>query len=109
MPDQIATFTRRDARPRLQDAIDTLPAGLDVVLVEGFLWEPIPRYVLLPEDGADERGYLESASILRVIRCPRPVDDGPPPFEPELVVEVATEITDWLRAPPKRARGTLES
>jgi molybdopterin-guanine dinucleotide biosynthesis protein MobB len=108
MPDQIATFTRRATRPHLKDAVDTLPAGLDVVLVEGFLWEPIPKYVLLPPDGADERGYCEGENVLRVIRAPERSGDGPPPFEPELLIELASEISAWLRARRERPPGRLE-
>jgi len=47
------------------------------VLVEGFLWEAHARYVLLPHDGTDERGYADSEGVLRVLRAPlRPVIAG---------------------------------
>lgn len=93
MPDQVATFSRRDgASPRLADAIATLPEGLDVILVEGYLSEPIPRYVLLPHDHPAPGRYLESHHVLRVIDVPAPPANAPPSFSAELVAELATEI-----------------
>jgi molybdopterin-guanine dinucleotide biosynthesis protein MobB len=42
MPGQIATFQRTaKRRPKLHEAIATLPPDLDAILVEGFHWEPI--------------------------------------------------------------------
>jgi molybdopterin-guanine dinucleotide biosynthesis protein MobB len=48
-PDQITTFVRHEeSPPRLKEVLDALPGDLDVVLVEGYLSEALPRYVLLP-------------------------------------------------------------
>jgi molybdopterin-guanine dinucleotide biosynthesis protein MobB len=54
--DQIASFWRRDGEAgrdvSLADAMATLPGGLDLVLAEGFSWEPIPRIAVVPENEA---------------------------------------------------------
>lgn len=82
MPGQIATFVRRaPARPRLAEALATLPPELDLVLVEGFAWESCPRWILLPEDGSDPRGDLEGGEILGVLRAPEHREGLPPEFE----------------------------
>jgi molybdopterin-guanine dinucleotide biosynthesis protein B len=52
--EQIATFRRRDGEKgcdvSLADAVDSLPDGLDLILAEGFSWEPIPRIAVVPEN-----------------------------------------------------------
>jgi molybdopterin-guanine dinucleotide biosynthesis protein B len=96
MPGQIATFRRQESPPTLAEAVDSLPEGLDVVLVEGFLWEPIAKYVLLPPTGEDDRGYLDADNILRVIRAPH-ARGGPPVFDSDLLAELATEIVRHAR------------
>jgi hypothetical protein len=98
MPGQIVTFRRREPRrPRLAEALATLPDDVDVVLVEGFSWEPIPRYVLVPHDAADEPGVRPAGEVLRVIRAPLRPSDGPPPFPPPLIAELAREIESRAR------------
>ncbi|MFQ5697572.1 MAG: molybdopterin-guanine dinucleotide biosynthesis protein B [Myxococcota bacterium] len=92
MPGQIATFVRRDpTRPSLSEALAALPADLDLVLVEGFAWEPIPRWVLLPPDGSDLRGdlALDRAEILGVLRAPERPEGRRPHFEPTTVETLA--------------------
>jgi len=97
-PDQITTFMRHEASPPgLEQVLDALPGDLDVVLVEGFLSEPLPRYVLLPGTEEAGRPYLESGSVLRTIHPPPAPSDGPPPFPAELVQEIAGEILAKLR------------
>jgi molybdopterin-guanine dinucleotide biosynthesis protein B len=105
MPGQIVTFRRREPRrPHLADALASLPDDVEVVLVEGFSWEPIPRYVLLPHDAADERGAADerhaepAGEVLRVIRAPLRASDGPPPFQKRLIAELADEIESRARS-----------
>jgi len=96
--DQIATFTRRDGSQgeavSLALALATLPAGLDLVLAEGFAWEPIPRVVLFPIDGEPRREHLELGEVLKLICVPAAQPGKQPPFSPVLIdslVELALE------------------
>jgi molybdopterin-guanine dinucleotide biosynthesis protein B len=104
----IVTFERRDAQhtATLEEALATLPDGLDLVLVEGFGWEPIPRLVLVPPDRMPRREHRESGPVLRVIRVPESAPEQKPAFSDDLVQKVASEIVVWLqRHPiPKRER-----
>jgi molybdopterin-guanine dinucleotide biosynthesis protein MobB len=98
MPGQVSVFAGRPPdSARLVDALEAVPDGLDVILVEGFLWEPIPRYVLLPPDGDDERGYTTAPGLLRVLAAPSAVDGEPPAFPRVLVVEIAGEIIEQVQ------------
>jgi molybdopterin-guanine dinucleotide biosynthesis protein B len=102
-PDRLISFERRDGTPpALADSIAALPRGLDAVLVEGFLLEPVPRYVVLPAGGRDERGYRDAERVLRVIEVPPREDHEPPRYDPVLVKEIADEIA---RAASERGRG----
>ena len=68
---QLATFVRRteDEGPGapLAVALASLPEGLDLVLVEGFSWEPVPRLLVVPageDSGAAHGGAHELAATL---------------------------------------------
>jgi molybdopterin-guanine dinucleotide biosynthesis protein MobB len=100
--EQIATFERRDAEhsASLEEALATLPEGLDVVLVEGFAWEPIPRLVVVPPDRVPRREHRDSGPVLRIVRVPASAPGAKPVFEDELVQTIATEITVWIRRRP---------
>ncbi len=95
----IVTFERRDAEhgATLEEALATLPDGLDLVLVEGFGWEPIPRLVLVPPDRIPRREHRESGPVLRVIRVPESAPDEKPAFSDDFVHSIASEIEVWLR------------
>ena len=98
-PDQLISFQRRGGdEPHLADSLAALPDDLDVVLVEGFLHEPIPRYVLLPPDGSDERGYTRSGEVLRLIHAPPAPPDTRPRFDPTLVKEIAANVIRRTRS-----------
>ena len=99
---QIATFERRDARhtASLEEALATLPDGLDLVLVEGFAWEPIPRLILVPPDSMTRREHRESGPVLRVIRVPESAPGEKPVFSADIVHSIATEIIAWLQRQP---------
>jgi molybdopterin-guanine dinucleotide biosynthesis protein MobB len=89
---QLVTFVRTPAPPRLSDALLSLPPSLDVVLVEGFSWSRIPRYVVLPPGGESEARFTEPGPVLRTIHAPPAIEGAPPAFPPELIQEIATEI-----------------
>jgi molybdopterin-guanine dinucleotide biosynthesis protein B len=108
-PDQIATFTRRERAPRLEDALQTLPEDIEVVLVEGYMWEPIPRYVLLPPQSEETDRYLGAHPILRVIHPPPTAAGERPDFDPGLVAELAAEIAEWAGRPRRRTPSTEET
>jgi molybdopterin-guanine dinucleotide biosynthesis protein MobB len=96
---QIATFERRDAEhgAALEEALATLPDGLDLVLVEGFAWEPIPRLILVPPDRMPRPEHRESGPVLRTIRVPESAPGEKPVFSDHFVESIATEISVWLQ------------
>jgi molybdopterin-guanine dinucleotide biosynthesis protein MobB len=89
---QLVTFVRKQTPPRLTDALLSLPPHLDVILVEGFSWSKIPRYVVLPPGGESEPRFTEPGPVLRTIHAPPAIEGAPPVFLPELIQEIATEI-----------------
>lgn len=93
---QLATFTRRsaDASPdvSLDTALASLPKGLDVVLVEGFSWEPIPRFVLVPDSESPIPEHLSRGEVLGILRVSGKPDGVKPSFTRSLVEAVTGEI-----------------
>lgn len=102
-PDQVVTFQRRSEGRRLADSLAALPEDLDVVLVEGFLSEPIPRYVVLPPGGPDERGFEDSPDLIRVIEAPPRAEDAQPEFAADLIASIADEIAARAAKPRLRS------
>lgn len=98
----IATFERRDAAhiATLEEALATLPDGLDLVLVEGFGWESIPRLILVPPDRMPRNEHRESGPVLRVIRVPESAPEEKPAFSDDLIHSIASEIVVWLQRHP---------
>ncbi len=94
--EQLATFTRRSVDASVDVSLDTaltsLPGDLDVVLVEGFSWEPIPRFVLVPEAGAPIPEHLSRGEVLGIVRVAEAPEGTKPTFPRSLVAAVASEI-----------------
>jgi molybdopterin-guanine dinucleotide biosynthesis protein B len=65
-----------DADPPLAHALAVLPAGLDVVLVEGFSWEPIPRFVVVAAGEAPRPEHLRAGEVIRIVRAGSPDPSG---------------------------------
>lgn len=90
--EQVATFARRGqnsaAEVSLEAALAALPAGVELVLAEGFSWEPIPRLVL--REGTDEpaRAQIESGQVLEIVDVPRRTEQGPPEFPEALIASL---------------------
>lgn len=61
-----------DLEPALESALDALPAGLDAVLVEGFAWAAIPRFILVKGREAVRREHLQGGPVLRIVRTREP-------------------------------------
>jgi molybdopterin-guanine dinucleotide biosynthesis protein MobB len=89
---QIATFVRRDTPPRLADALASLPAGLDIVLVEGFSWEPIPRYRVQPEGSTPGDAHQDHGPLLGTIVVRANRKRGEPLFPPHVVEGLIRDI-----------------
>ena len=93
---QLATFTRRsdDASPdvSLDTALASLPEGLDVVLVEGFSWEPIPRFVLVPDSESPLPDHVSRGEVLGILRIPAKADGRKPSFSQAIVEAITGEI-----------------
>ncbi len=99
MPGQIAVFERRPPRrPSLAEALAALPRDLDVILVEGFHWESIPRYVVLAQDRRAPLRYSARGPVLGVIVAPARAADAPPAFDEAVVRRLAREIAPATRA-----------
>jgi molybdopterin-guanine dinucleotide biosynthesis protein MobB len=93
--EQRATFTRlpcRDSEPSLAEALTSLPDGLDLVLAEGFSWEPIPRLVVVPGSDAPLRKHFEHGEVLRVVRVPKPAPGEQPAIARQLIESIALEL-----------------
>lgn len=96
---QVATFVRpeRGSRVSLAGAMAGLPPGLDVVLVEGFAWEPIPRFVLVGPGQTPRREHHESGPALRIVEVAEAPAGTKPVYARDLVREIALEIVRRLR------------
>lgn len=102
---QIATFVRpAPGGPRLRDALAALPAGLDLVLVEGFSWEPVPRVVIEAPGDARLAEHLGAGEVLAVVEAPPARGDGPPRFETGWLAA----LTEALGARARRSRRGTE-
>lgn len=80
---QLAVFRRCEhaGDPPLEQALDALPEALDLVLVEGFSWEPIPRLVV-SRRGEPIRSDLVRGEVLAQVLMPEPPETGPPRLAP---------------------------
>ncbi len=100
---QIATFTRRggDASPdvSIDTALASLPRGLDVVLVEGFSWEPIPRFVLVPDSEPPIPEHLSRGEVLRIVKILPQQEGRKPEFPRTLIDSLADEIARRIGGP----------
>jgi molybdopterin-guanine dinucleotide biosynthesis protein B len=87
--DQVATFTRAAGRGAkdvsLAAALEGLPQRLDVVLAEGFSWEPVPRVVLFRSGEEPAPEHVERGEVLARVCAPRAPEGEPPTFSEELV------------------------
>jgi molybdopterin-guanine dinucleotide biosynthesis protein B len=100
--EQVATFARPEpGGPHLHLVLAALPPGLDLVLVEGFSWEPIPRVVLASRGDSRLREHLRSGEVVAVLAAPPPRPDGPPCFDPRWLAS----LTEGLVARAHAARG----
>jgi len=86
----------------LAEALATLPRDLDLVLAEGFSWEPIPRVVLLRDDEEPAPAHVQSGEVLDVVNIPNP-PYGEKPEYPETLVAM---LTHMLEARVREAGGT---
>lgn len=96
--EQLATFTRQASDPGvdipLATALDSLPPNLDLVLVEGFSWEPIPRFVIVPSFEQPIPEHLAGGEVLRIVEAP-PVRESTKPCYPEsLISSIADSLSD---------------
>jgi molybdopterin-guanine dinucleotide biosynthesis protein MobB len=98
---QLATFTRRrdETSPgaSLAAALASLPGGLDVVLVEGFSWEPIPRFVLVPDSEAPIPEHLARGEVLGILRVTLEPEGSKPSFRKSMIEAVASAIEQRVR------------
>jgi molybdopterin-guanine dinucleotide biosynthesis protein B len=100
---QVAAFTRRTSpKPvSLGEALVALPDGLDVVLVEGFSWEPIPRVVVVQGARTPASEHTRPGPVLAVLRLAPP----PPGEKPRIPEERLESLTAAIarRARPAAA------
>jgi molybdopterin-guanine dinucleotide biosynthesis protein MobB len=98
--EQIATFTRSDpaveGEVSLAAAMATLPAGLDVILAEGFSWEPIPRVVLYPEEKEPSPEHLSRGEVIALVAVPAAEPECPPVFAPQQIQELLEKIEERI-------------
>lgn len=109
---QIATFQRipggvaRD--PALAEAMTALPDDLEVVLVEGFAWEPIPRLVLVRDREAPRKELASRGPLLAIVRVTERRDDGRPVYARSLVARLVEEILRRVRRTDRLAAAAAD-
>jgi molybdopterin-guanine dinucleotide biosynthesis protein B len=90
--EQTATFTRTEPEAEtdvsLARALATLPPGLDLVLAEGFSWEPIPRVVLFCHEEEPAREHVACGEVIERVCVPNPRPGKPPEYSEALIVSL---------------------
>jgi hypothetical protein len=89
--EQVASFVRRDAtggegNVSLAVALESLPRDLDLVLAEGFSWEPIPRLVLHRSGEEPRPEHVGPGEVVERV-CVPDSPGGKPPFFPDSLIE----------------------
>ena len=101
--EQLAVFTRFDdprGEPSLATALAALPADLDLVLAEGFSWEPVPRIVVRGAGEAPSPEQLACGEVLSIVEgmpCP---ERRRAVFPKSLVEALARELATRVEAAP---------
>jgi molybdopterin-guanine dinucleotide biosynthesis protein B len=93
-PVQIATFRRREADDNLEAIINTLFAGMDLVLTEGYKRGPYPK--LEVHRAARSTEVLCSAEELLAVVTDVDLPIGVPQFSLDDIEGLATFVEDWL-------------
>ena len=87
--EQVATFTRAAGRcaneVSLGVALEGLPQRLDVVLAEGFSWEPVSRVVLFRDGEEPAPEHVEPGEVLARVCAPLAPEGEPPAFSDTLI------------------------
>lgn len=101
--EHLAFFHRRTEAPTdegvpLAEILASLPRSLDVVLVEGFSWEALPRYVIVPGSEKPLEKHLERGEVLRIIEVPVPEAGSPPRLDDALIASLVEEIVAATKA-----------
>lgn len=98
---QVASFARRElgmaGEVSLAAALETLPPGLDLVLAEGFSWEPIPRVLLAREGEQPAREHIEYGEVIGVVRAPLTLRGERPIFSESLIESLAGALAVRVR------------
>lgn len=101
--EQVAVFRRLAGSlarpPALADALAALPPSLDLVLAEGFAWEPIPRVVLVGPDETPRSEHLECGEVVTIVRMPPALDT-----KPQLPARFVESLADDVLAHARRSR-----
>jgi molybdopterin-guanine dinucleotide biosynthesis protein MobB len=103
--EQLATFTRREAAAgedvSLDAALGGLPDGIDVVLAEGFSWEPIPRVVLRTDAEEPPAAHVESGEVLETVTLRGAADAGRPELPDALIDSLAQTLAARAERPDR--------
>jgi molybdopterin-guanine dinucleotide biosynthesis protein B len=103
--EHVAIFERREETGEsdvpLSEILARLPDDLDIVLVEGFSWEALPRYVIVPGSEEPLAKHLDLGEVIRVVALPVAEPGAPPELDDALVEGMVSEII----ARAKAARG----
>lgn len=105
--EQAATFVRRTGPPSIEAALAALPAGLDLLLAEGFSWEPVPRVVVQGPGRAPRPDDLTGGELVAVVTVREYPDDGPPGFDEPVIEGLVAELA--RRLSPVAARTASEA
>jgi molybdopterin-guanine dinucleotide biosynthesis protein MobB len=95
-PEQAVTFARRSAPPSLEAALAALPPDLDLVLAEGFSWEPIPRVVVTGPGHPPKPDDLAGGEVIAVAEVETYPEGGPPRFAAGTFAAVEAAIVERL-------------
>lgn len=94
--EQSATFVRRQDPPSIDAALEALPADLDLVLVEGFSWEPIPRVVVAGPGREPRSEGLTAGEVIAVVTVQGYREAGPPRFDGAELEALLQRLVAWV-------------
>jgi molybdopterin-guanine dinucleotide biosynthesis protein MobB len=89
---QTATFTRCAHPPSIEAALAALPPGLDLVLAEGFSWEPIPRVLVRGPGHAPKPDDLSGGEVLDIVEVRSYPKGAPPVFDPAKLASLEAKL-----------------